>query len=366
MTTIARIDARPLAIPFRVAFKHAAAERAQTAAVWVEARDAAGNVGCGEGCPRAYVTGESVEGALAFVARHADAVRRDVVDAAALAAYAERHRAAIDANPAAWCALELAVLDLFGRAAGRSLESLLGLPELAGTFGYTAVLGDADLPTFTAQASRYRQLGFTDFKVKLSGEAPRDLQRIELLLALGAARVRADANNLWPSAEEALAHLRPLAPRLFAVEEPMAAGDLAGMAELADALGIPVILDESCARAAQVAALPGPSARWIVNVRVSKMGGVPRALAAVAAAHAAGVPVVVGAQVGETSVLTRAALPVAAAAGSALVAQEGAFGTLLLARDVCDPPLMLGAGGRLDPSPAAGRPGLGLAVRLPA
>jgi hypothetical protein len=30
------------------------------------------------------------------------------------------------------------------------------------------------------------------------------------------------------------------------------------------------------------------------------------------------------------------------------VAQEGAFGTLLLERDVCDPPLMFGASGVLD------------------
>ena len=33
-----------------------------------------------------------------------------------------------------------------------------------------------------------------------------------------------------------------------------------------------------------------------------------------------------------------------------LVAQEGAFGTFLLEHDVCDPPLMFGAGGVLDAS----------------
>ena len=53
---------------------------------------------------------------------------------------------------------------------------------------------------------------------------------------------------------------------------------------------------------------------------------------------------------GETSLLTRAALTVAKAAGSALVAQEGAFGTFLLERDICDPPLMFGKGGVLDAS----------------
>ena len=67
---------------------------------------------------------------------------------------------------------------------------------------------------------------------------------------------------------------------------------------------------------------------------------------------------IVGAQVGETSLLTRAALTVARAAGDLLVGQEGAFGTLLLERDVCDPPLMFGKAGVLDiadyPSLASG------------
>jgi hypothetical protein len=44
------------------------------------------------------------------------------------------------------------------------------------------------------------------------------------------------------------------------------------------------------------------------------------------------------------------------------VAQEGAFGTQLLERDVCDPPLMFGAGGVLDSAAYAmlARPGFGL------
>ena len=104
-------------------------------------------------------------------------------------------------------------------------------------------------------------------------------------------------------------------------------------------------------RAGQIAGLPGEAARWIANIRVSKMGGLLRSLDVVAAARQAGLGIIVGAQVGETSLLTRAALTVAQAAGPALVAQEGAFGTHLLQRDVCDPPVMFGAGGVLDPGP---------------
>ena len=175
--------------------------------------------------------------------------------------------------------------------------------------------------------------------------------------------MRVDANNLWPEVADAAAFLGGLETRLFAVEEPLApAGRSGDLARLADLLNTPIIVDESVTTAAAAAALPPPAARWIVNLRVSKMGGIRRSLAVVDAARAAGLGVIVGAQVGETSRLTRAGLTVAHAAGASLVAQEGAFGTLLLTHDVCDPPLMFGPGGRLDvrDHPRLLAPGLGI------
>ena len=67
---------------------------------------------------------------------------------------------------------------------------------------------------------------------------------------------------------------------------------------------------------------------------------------------------------GGTSILTRAALTVAQAAGDRLVAQEGAFGTILLEHDLCDPPLMFGAAGILDVAqyPELQKPGLGIEI----
>ena len=78
------------------------------------------------------------------------------------------------------------------------------------------------------------------------------------------------------------------------------------------------------------------------------MGGLLRSLNVVQKAREEGIPVIIGAQVGETSVLTRAGLTAAQAAGDSLLAQEGAFGVLLLASDVAEPPLMFGREGVLD------------------
>lgn len=357
------LEMTPLVIPFTTRFKHASADRGETASVVVTATASDGTAGVGEGCPRPYVTSESVESALAFFA----ARRRDLLELAtldALTAWVRARASEIDSAPAAWCAVELALLDLFGQQARVPIESVLGLSPLAGEFQYSAVLGDMAPEAFAALAHRYHAMGLRDLKVKLSGDAVRDRAKLAALAGLDRpVRVRADANNLWSSVDDAAAGLRALDLPLFAVEEPLApAGRIAELGRLADRLAIPVIVDESVATAAAVRALPGDPRRWIVNLRVSKMGGVLRSLDVVAAARTAGIGVIVGAQVGETSRLTRAGLTVAHAACGSLVAQEGAFGTLLLTRDVCDPPLMFGAGGRLAVAahPRLLAPGLGI------
>jgi L-alanine-DL-glutamate epimerase-like enolase superfamily enzyme len=274
------------------------------------------------------------------------------------------HADELDVNPAAWCAIELAILDVFAREYGRTVEALLSLLPLRGPFRYSAVLGDASLEAFQATAEQYRRVGFRDFKIKLSGQLEHDRRKLDLLRNWGAPapRIRLDANNLWSTAAEATAFLRQLDCAFFAVEEPIRKGQYAELARIAEALACKVILDESFIRSAQLPLLPDPAGQWLINVRVSKMGGLLRALDVIREARTRDIGVIVGAQVGETSLLTRAALPVAQEAGDRLVAQEGAFGTFLLERDVCNPPLMFGAEGQLDTSayPSLTSPGFGL------
>jgi len=361
---IDRLQFRELKIPFKVAFRHASAERAETETVWIEAAGDDGVVGSGESCPREYVTGETIATARTFFERYNAELRREATSLEAVRAWAVAHREAIDTNPAAWCAIELALLDLLGRQSNANVETLLGLPGLSGQFRYTAVLGDATPEAFHAMAERYRKMGFSDFKVKLSHDAERDRQKLAVFQSWpeGSVRVRADANNLWRRVDEAIAAVRSLGFPFFAIEEPIGKNRHRELSRLACALECPMILDESCVRREQVVLLEDSPSHWLINVRVSKMGGINRALEVVEAAQARDIGVIVGAQVGETSLLTRAGLTVACAAGEGLVAQEGAFGTFLLERDVCDPPLMFGAGGILDVSrfPMLQRPGLGI------
>jgi L-alanine-DL-glutamate epimerase-like enolase superfamily enzyme len=318
--------------------------------------------GYGESCPREYVTGETVDTARTFFTQHEAAVRAEIVDLASLRAWMTAHADEIDANPAAWCAIELSILDLLAKSRDQTVEAFLSLPPLQGQFHYSAVLGDASPDAFQATAERYRSQGFTDFKVKLSGSLDRDLAKMSVFRRWDAdpLRVRVDANNLWKSADEAIRFLQALDYPLFAVEEPIQPNQYAELASMARTLGCQIVLDESLLRIGQLAQLADSAPDWLINLRVSKMGGLLRSLSLVEAGRALRIGFVIGAQVGETSLLTRAALTVAAAARELLVAQEGAFGTFLLERDVCDPPLMFGAGGVLDVSryPSLTEPGL--------
>ncbi len=138
-----RLELKPLDIPFTVAFRHASAERSATATVWVDVEFDSGVVGCGESCPREYVTGESLSTAQGFASRHQRGLREHIVDVASLRDWMASNTQEIDANPAAWCAIELAILDGLAKEADQTAERLLSLPELDGTFVYTAVVGDA-------------------------------------------------------------------------------------------------------------------------------------------------------------------------------------------------------------------------------
>lgn len=349
--------------PFRMAFKHSSAARSTTENVVVEITTTDGVVGHGEGCPRSYVTGETTESAAAFLAEVLPDMCAVVDSASSLETWIDGNRHRIDENPAAFCAAELAVLDALGRAEGVSVDRLVGHSELTGPFVYSAVLGDNPFPVFGAQLARYRWSRLTDYKIKLSGDLPKDRRKVTLLKRTGALRLRVDANNHWDRPGPAIDHLRSLGLPLFGIEEPLTADDHDGFLEIAEALDAPIILDESLLRTEQLSALPGPPGRWTLNNRVSKMGGLIRSMRAAADAVAHGSGLVVGAHVGETSILTRAALTLVSANRVAVQAQEGAFGTHLLTTDITDAPIMFGRNGRLSGvEQLAGRPGLGVSV----
>lgn len=339
------IELKKLEIPFCVSFKHASAERTTTEAVIAIVHSDADITGYGEGCPRSYVTGENIESCMLFLEKHHNDIL-PINNINLLKTFVTDYKDTIDKNPSAWCAIETAILDAFGKAEGKSIDAVVGLSELDGEFKYTAVLGVSNPKVFQAQLTQYIQIGFNDFKVKISGDSYVDKENINAIhAAIPSAKIRLDANNLWNNVDEASHYLSTISSNFWAVEEPIKVRDYTGLQNLANRLQCKIILDESFLRLEDFSFISSNTDIFIPNIRISKMGGLLRSLAIAEECKKRGMKFIIGAQVGETSILTRAALSLANSYRDCLIAQEGAYGTYLLERDITDNVIMFGKGG---------------------
>jgi L-alanine-DL-glutamate epimerase-like enolase superfamily enzyme len=345
------LSAEKLEIPFKVNFKHSLANRVKTDTVLVSVRSSNENIGYGEGCPRYYVTNESVDTALNFIGGYKNHIL-EISTLQDLKSFMDRNKDAIDINPAAWCAVELALLDLLGKETQQSVEKLLQLAGLRSEFKYTAVIGDWDIDTTEIFFNKFLSMGFKDFKLKISGDLNQDLSKIKLLKQFNTddLSLRVDANKLWGNVEEAFSYLNNLEYQFFGVEEPLNSFCYDDLIKLSEKLQTRIILDESFRKIEDLAKLQNSIDNFILNIRISKMGGILRSLNIAKQAAEKGFDLIVGAQVGETSILCRSALTVCSNYYKKVIAQEGAFGDFLLHKDLCSPSIKFGRDGILKVS----------------
>lgn len=359
---ITAIDAAPLAIPLRMKVTHALAARERADSVVVRVRDEEGRAGYGEGAPRPYVSGETAAGALEAIActlappwRGASFDRvEDVVGALREAGGALKRD-----EHAAFCALELAVLDLAGRAFHRPAGDVLG-PIARGQVRYSGVVPADGVEQALALCAACHRMGLAAVKLKVGASAEQDSAVLD-----GARRIlgpecslRVDANGAW-TADEALERIRSWAKfGLDAVEQPVRADDLAGLTCVAAESPVPVVVDESLVSYEDGERLVGARGAYIFNIRISKNGGLLGAarLRDLAVSH--GIPWMLGAQVGETAILSAAGRQLAARGGEPRWC-EGSFGTLLLERDLSAEDVTFGPGGL---APALRGDGLGITI----
>jgi len=355
---ISSIEVYSIEIPFRGSFTHASKSRGTTESILVKVQSVSGRVGLGESCPRSYVTGENVDSCVEFIQKISSQVY-GISSIDDLRSWVVSQEELIDSTPAAWCALEIAILDLMASEEAVSVEALLDVETTKTQFHYTAVVGVMNCEVFRKLVDQYRALKLSQWKVKLSGKFEIDSVNLGYLHSFyPKEQIRLDANNLWESVDEAKSYLERLPRCYWALEEPLKAGMIGEMFELSGMLGARTILDESFSSLQDIRGYLS-EADWLPNLRVSKCGGIIRSLRILEELEDR--PFILGCQVGETSLLTRAALVVARAGRDTLVSQEGAFGTMLLQHEIVEPVLSFSTNGMMsfDHSPQ----GLGLVLR---
>ena len=371
---ITRLEAFAVELPMRFGFRHARARRTSSANVVVRAELEDGRFeGWGASVPREYVGGESVDSVFsAFACGLAPALARPFEDYAGLArALASGPVLAVadeDDHLAARAAVELALVDACGRAFGLSGSALAGLafPSIArrdadGPVRYGAVLNKAPLPIEMAQAAAMRFYGLSDFKIKVGFDVADDLRRVSALRGvLGRdADIRADANGAWMldqlrSALEGLA-----AAGVTSIEEPVRPDELEGLAELAPSTPVPFMLDESLRSMADAARAADLGLASSFNIRISKCGGLVRAMAIAEFARSRGLSYQLGCQVGECGILSAAGRAFASGVDG-ITHLEGSYDRFLMGETLVRGDISFGRGGLA--APLAG-PGLGVNVR---
>ena len=352
---IASLEVFPLHIPFNRAFVHSKTSRSTSDSVVVRLTGSDGLRAYGEGLPRAYVTGEDVAGVVETLGGRIGPEVMKLEFGSGMGAVEQigsfveewTERLSKGTDVVAWnatmCALELALLDWAFRRSGESIASWLG--PVRGHVMYTGLIDATDPHIARATAERYIQAGFTNLKVKVGVEG--DVVRVKAVRDVAGedVEIRVDANGAW-SGQKAVSALNQLrAFDITAVEQPVAASDLEGMRRVRQETGLNVIADESLVTFDDAVNLIREQACDVFNVRISKCGGLLSSLRIAELGLEAGVKVQVGAQVGETSLLSAAGRHLAAHLPEVEYV-EGSFGTHLLSEDITRDPVMFGYEGR--------------------
>jgi len=337
--------------------------KGQARSVLVRVQGESGLVGWGESCPGSGVENESAERARDFLHEHIlppllglELDSFEQANAAMLRLLSGLHRSHLSA----FCAAELAVLDLAGRSFDCSAGHVFG-PVRRHAVHYSGLIDARPAGTVRDQAAALRKRGVATARVKLGGNLDRNLARLDVIQQIlgPGSKLVIDPDQRWDR-EQTLRQLDAMAPlRLAGVMQPVPAADLDGMVQITAAGLIPVIASNRVRTVRDVDALADAGACDSVSVRISHVGGMGGARLIHAAARAAGLGCQLDAPEHETGLLAAAGrLFGTRAEGVSWLQESGYLNSLGV--HVCQPAMVAGPGGRAQ---ALTGPGLGIKVR---
>jgi muconate cycloisomerase len=352
---IRRVDAIPVALPLKrpVKMSGVSISYAENLLVRIEAVD--GAVGWGEAASAPTMTGDTLGGLVAAV-RHLTPLLVGQ-DAGARAQLVGQLHAALLGNTGAHSAVQMALLDLNGRAASLPLSALVGAAVRA-SVAPMWLLGNSTIEKDVAEAQAKTAEGFHFFKLKVATKPlEQDIAATHAVReAVGpAVPLCADANcGFAPEAARRYIEATREAGLLF-LEQPLDSADLAGLETLARASPVPIGADEGIHSLADIEAHARAGARGL-SLKLIKLGGFDAAMQAAALCQRLGLEVNVAAKIAESSIGSAAAVHLACAVPST---RWGVSLThFYLAEDIVRKPLPLSDG---LVSPPSG-PGLGVDV----
>lgn len=325
---IHRLTAFQIPVVLKKAVRHASHERRANETLIMRCVMDDGSCGWGEGLPRPYVTGESVESVWRHLDQSDFSQLRDATFSSAFDASREMDSfrfANVAADPgikvrecfgnAVRCALELAIVDAACRAEEISLGDFILRHPTAIEFTkpcdevfYSGAVTSTTPRGQWVSALKMRLFAFHQVKIKVGtgGISDSDLLRRVRRIVGGKVDLRLDANEAW-HCNEVASKIAPLIRfQPTSLEQPVSHTEIAGLKHVRTEIGVPIMLDESlCCREDAERAITG---QWcdLFNIRLSKCGGISRSLELVALARKHRIGYQLGCQVGETGILSAA------------------------------------------------------------
>ena len=196
--------------------------------------------------------------------------------------------AKVKGNNFAKSGLEMACWDLLGKAEGRSVADMLGGTATSIVSGVSLGIED-DMPTLLNLVGRYIEEGYARVKLKIAPGWDVDIVRA-VRERYPNLPLQVDANSAYTLDD--ISHLKRLDEfALILIEQPLAHDDIIDHAKLQAELTTPICLDESIHSADDARKATEISACRIINIKVSRVGGLLEARRVHDVCVARGIPV---------------------------------------------------------------------------
>jgi len=335
---IEKIKIYNLKIPFRLKITHGLYTRNHTEAIVVVNHDDKGNKGYGEGTPRNFVTGETLNECL----RGAKALSLEIIGKEinsfddlkySLATLWRKEKGVL--HPAAFCAVELSLFDLWARKEKAPLWKLFDETSASNILKYSGIVpyfeNEIDLLKFLDLITESK-LQFIKVKIidKISGLSHLKLIREKLGKDIN---IRVDANAVL-NVKDAISFIKEARPyKISALEQPVAKDDLMGLKKVSQSSDIPIIADESMYTSYGPSFLIENEICHGLNIRLSSCGGFQNAINIWKQARSKKMICMIGAHVGETGILSLAGRNFAAICPG-IKYIEGSYSTIVLKEDL--------------------------------
>ena len=358
MSIINEISLYQMEIPFKFSFGHGAAKRKSSDSFLLVLKTNDGKIGIGEGLPRSYVTGENLTSSAKFFEKK---IFPNIVKNKNLLGLLEKtskydiiknindvYLNGIDYNPnpketfnSIRCAAELSLLDIFLQGKKKNLSEILTFES---AIDYSCILPFIPMKYLKFVLWLIKISNFNQLKVKTNGKDNE--KRLEMIRnTLGyEIEVRIDGNSMYDY--ESFRDNTPFFKKykIKWVEQPFLKEKHNEIVEKITQREIPLMADESLCNFKDANLIVENKLFDLFNIRISKNGGIYNSLKMVELAKKNNIGYQLGAQVGETAILSN----VGRFFGYHIrpLALEGSAGTFLLKKDISKETVRFKRGGK--------------------